>query len=93
LKFKQKKGAKVMGREEDIRQAIIDYGSKGAKTKFYFKDMLIGVKKTVPDTTASEVKGIASKMVSEGVLEYFSTGSSTMYGLKGRGISAEEAGA
>jgi hypothetical protein len=93
LKFKQKKGAKVMGREEDIRQAIIDYGSKGAKTKFYFKDMLIGVKKTVSDATASEVKGIATKMVGEGVLEYFSTGSSTMYGLKGRGISAEEAGA
>jgi hypothetical protein len=82
-----------MGKEEDIRQAIIDYGSKGAKTKFYFKDMLTGVKKTVSDATASEVKSVATKMVSEGVLEYFSTGSSTMYGLKGRGISAEESGA
>jgi hypothetical protein len=81
-----------MGREEDIRQAILDYGSKGAKTKFYFKDMLSGVKKTIPDTNVSEVKNIASKMVSEGVLEYFSTGSSTMYGVKGRGISAEKSG-
>lgn len=81
-----------MGREEDIRQAILDYGSKGAKTKFYFKDMLAGVKKTIPDTNVSEVKNIASKMVSEGVLEYFSTGSSTMYGVKGRGISAESSG-
>jgi hypothetical protein len=81
-----------MGREDDIKQAIIDYGSKGAKTKFYFKDMLAGVKKVVPDAGASEVKGVASKMVAEGVMEYFSTGSSTMYGLKGRGISVEKSG-
>jgi len=82
-----------MGREEDIRQAIIDYGSKGAKTKFYFKDMLAGVKKVVPDAGSSEVKKVASAMVADGTMEYFSTGSSTMYGLKGRGISAEDAGA
>lgn len=81
-----------MGREEDIRQAIIDYASKGAKTKFYFKDMLVGVKKTIPDTNVTEVKNIASAMVREGVLELFSTGSSTMYGLKGRGISVEKSG-
>jgi len=81
-----------MGREEDIRQAILEYGSKGAKTKFYFKDMLAGVKKVIPDTGASEVKGVASKMISEGILEYFSTGSSTMYGVKGRGISVEQSG-
>ncbi|MDP2755229.1 MAG: dissimilatory sulfite reductase D family protein [Nitrospirota bacterium] len=81
-----------MGREEDIRQAIIDYASKGAKTKFYFKDMLVGVKKTIPDTNISEVKNIASAMVREEVLELFSTGSSTMYGLKGRGISVEKSG-
>lgn len=81
-----------MGREEDIRQAIIDYASKGAKTKFYFKDMLVGVKKTIPDTNVAEVKNIASAMVREEVLELLSTGSSTMYGLKGRGISVEKSG-
>lgn len=81
-----------MGREEDIRQAIIDYASKGAKTKFYFKDMLVGVKKTIPDTNVAEVKNMASAMVREEVLELFSTGSSTMYGLKGRGISVEKSG-
>jgi len=81
-----------MGKEE-IRQAIIDYASKGAKTKFYFKDMLVGVKKTIPDAGASEIKNVASELVREEVLELFSTGSTTMYGLKGRGISAEEAGA
>jgi hypothetical protein len=81
-----------MGREEDIRQAILDYGSKGAKTKFYFKDMLAGVKKVIPDTGASEVKSVATNMINEGILEYFSTGSSTMYGVKGRGISVEKSG-
>jgi len=81
-----------MGRPEDIRQAIIDYASKGAKTKFYFKDMMIGVKKTIPDAGASEIKKVASQMVAEEVMELLSTGSSTMYGLKGRGISVEKSG-
>ena len=81
-----------MSREEDIKQAILDYGSKGAKTKFYFKDMLAGVKKVVPDAGASEVKSVASKMVADGTMEYFSTGSSTMYGITGRGISVEKSG-
>jgi len=71
---------KIMGRPEDIRQAIIDYASKGAKTKFYFKDMMIGVKKTIPDAGASEIKSIASEMVREEVLELLSTGSSTITG-------------
>jgi hypothetical protein len=81
-----------MGRTEDIRQAIMDYASKGAKSKFYFKDMLLGVKKVIPDAGASEVKNVASEMVREEVLELLSTGSSTMYGLKGRGISVEKSG-
>lgn len=81
-----------MSREDDIKKAILDYGAKGAKTKFYFKDMLAGVKKAVPDAGASEVKSVASKLVAEGIMEYFSTGSSTMYGVKGRGISVEKSG-
>ena len=46
-----------MGREEDIRQAILDYGSKGAKTKFYFKDMLAGVKKLFLMPVLRKLKG------------------------------------
>jgi len=38
------------------------------------------------------VKKIASAMVNEGVLELLSTGSSTMYGVKGRGMSVEKSG-
>jgi len=81
-----------MGKEE-IKKAIVDYLSKGAKTKVYFKDILVGVRKTIPDVGTSDVKNTASEMVRDGVLELFSTGSTTLYGLKGRGISAEEAGA
>ena len=80
-----------MGKEE-VREAIINYATKSAKSKFYFKDMLEGVKKIIPTTGASEVKGVASELVREGVMELFSTGSSTMYGLKGRGISVEKSG-
>jgi len=80
-----------MGKEE-IRQAIIDYATKSPKSKFYFKDMLVGVKKTIPDATASDIKSVASELVREQVMELLSTGSTTMYGLKGRGISVEKSG-
>ena len=77
---------------EEIKEAIVAYAGKGKKTKFYFKDMEKAVKKVFPDVKSREVKKAATALVQEGVLEYFSTGSSTMYGLKGRGISAEKAG-
>jgi hypothetical protein len=80
-----------MAREE-VRQAIIEFATKSLKSKFYFKDMLAGVKKIVPDTGASEVKGAVSELVREEVMELLSTGSSSMYGLKGRGISVEKSG-
>ncbi|OHE57648.1 MAG: sulfite reductase [Thermodesulfovibrio sp. RBG_19FT_COMBO_42_12] len=80
-----------MGKEE-IRQTIIEYATKSAKSKFYFKDMLTGVKKVIPDAVTSDIKNVASELVREGVMELFSTGSSTMYGLKGRGISVEKSG-
>jgi len=80
-----------MGKEE-VRQAIIEYATKSLKSKFYFKDMLAGVKKVVPDTGASEVKSVVSELVREEVMELLSTGSSSMYGLKGRGISVEKSG-
>jgi hypothetical protein len=80
-----------MGKEE-IRQAIIDYATKSAKSKFYFKDMLTGVKKVIPGASVSEIKNVASELVREEVMELLSTGSTTMYGLKGRGISVEKSG-
>ncbi|KPJ63983.1 MAG: sulfite reductase, partial [Syntrophobacter sp. DG_60] len=37
---------------EEIKKVIVEYASKGKKTKFYFKDMQKGVNKTIPDAKA-----------------------------------------
>ena len=70
---------------EDIKQAILEFAEKSKKTKFYFSDIEKAVKKVNPDVKAREVKKAATALINEEKLIYFSTGSSTMYGLKGRG--------
>ncbi len=70
---------------EDIKKAILEFAQTSKKTKFYFKDMEKAVRKVYPDAKAREVKKAATALINEEVLIYFSTGSSTMYGLKGRG--------
>ena len=70
---------------EDIKKAILDFAENSKKTKFYFSDMEKAVRKVMPDKKAREIKKAATALVNEEVLIYFSTGSSTMYGLKGRG--------
>jgi uncharacterized membrane protein YgcG len=77
---------------ENLKQKIVEFAKKTPKSKFYFSDMLTGVKKLDPTATASTVKKAASDLVAEGVLEYYSTGSTTLYGLKGRGMSPERSG-
>ena len=53
------------------------------KSKFYFNDLskILGVK-------PREAKKIVNQMVVEGVLEYWSSGSTSMYGLPGTGKQA-----
>ena len=70
---------------EDLKKAILEFAETSKKTKFYFKDMEKAVQKVYPDAKAREIKKAATALVNEEVLIYFSTGSSTMYGLKGRG--------
>ncbi len=70
---------------EDIRNAILEFAEKSKKTKFYFNDMEKAVKKVFPDVKARAVKKAATSLINEEKLMYFSTGSTTMYGLKGRG--------
>jgi len=70
---------------EDIKKAILDFAEGSKKSKFYFADMEKGVRKVMPDVKAREVKKAATALINEEKLIYFSTGSSTMYGLKGRG--------
>lgn len=75
-----------MGMDE-IKNAIVEFAGKGKKSKFYFKDMEAAVKKVFPDIKAKEVKKAATALINEGTLEFFSTGSTTLYGLKGRGLT------
>lgn len=70
---------------EDIKKAILDFAESSKKTKFYFNDMEKAVKKVIPDAKARDVKKAATALVNEEILVYFSTGSTTMYGMKGRG--------
>ena len=70
---------------EDMKKAILEFAENSKKTKFYFSDMEKAVRKTFPDAKARAVKKAATALVNEEKLIFFSTGSTTMYGLKGRG--------
>lgn len=72
------------------KEVIIEYLKAKAKTKskHYFKDFL----ELFPDKKSREVKKILSDLVKEGVVEYWSSGSTTMYGLKGTGKQADAEG-
>ncbi len=54
---------------------------KKGKSKFYLKDFY----KMLPDDKPRAVKNLINKMVGEGTLEYWSSGSTTLIGLKGGG--------
>ena len=74
---------------EDLKKAILEFAEGSKKTKFYFKDMEKAASAKVPGAKMRDVKKAATELVNEGVLIYFSTGSSTMYGLKGRGMTED----
>jgi len=70
---------------EDIKKAIMEFAEKSKKSKFYFNDIQKAVQKVMPDVKARVIKKAATALITEEKLIYFSTGSSTMYGMKGRG--------
>lgn len=67
----------------DDKEVIVEYlkAKSKVKSKHYFKDFL----ELLPEKKPREVKKILSDLVKEGVVEYWSSGSTTMYGLKGYG--------
>jgi hypothetical protein len=69
--------------DDEAKQVILDSLEKkrGSKTKFYLKDFY----KMIPDMKSRAVKNLVNKMVQEGKLEYWSSGSTTLIGLKGAG--------
>jgi len=54
-----------------------------SKSKFYFNDLA-----KILDLKPREAKKIVNKLVEERVLEYWSSGSTSMYGLPGTGKQA-----
>jgi Mn-dependent DtxR family transcriptional regulator len=70
---------------EEAKQKIVDGLTKKLKTKskFYFNDLaeILGEK-------PREAKKVINKLVEQGVLEYWSSGSTSMYGLTGTGKQA-----
>jgi hypothetical protein len=71
--------------EEAAKKIIIEtLQKKKGKTKFYLKDFY----KFLPDEKLRDVKKLVNKMVAEELLEYWSSGSTTLIGLKGVGKQA-----
>jgi hypothetical protein len=69
--------------EDEARQTILETlkGKSKSKSKFYLKDFYA----MIPDMKNRDVKNLVNKMVQEGHLEYWSSGSTTLIGLKGMG--------
>lgn len=82
--------SELLDDKEGARKLVVDFMTKKAKTKtkFYFKDFY----KLFPDDKPRMIKKVINKMVEEEVLEYWSSGSTTMYGLKGSGIQHSSEG-
>ncbi|MCF8095383.1 MAG: dissimilatory sulfite reductase D family protein [Desulfobacteraceae bacterium] len=67
---------------EESKQKIIGGLQKKSKSKskFYFSDLA-----KILDAKPREAKKIVTQMINEGILEFWSSGSTSMYGLKGAG--------
>jgi hypothetical protein len=75
--------------ETAAKTAILEgLKAKKTKTKFYFNDLSA----MVPEMGPREAKKVINKMVQDGILEYWSSGSTTMYGIKGAGIQSASEG-
>ena len=73
----------VLDNREEATKMVTDFLEKKMKnkTKFYLNDFY----KVFPDDKPRQVKKFVNSLVTDGVLEYWSSGSTTMYGLKGAG--------
>ena len=70
---------------EEAKAKIVEALEKKSKSKskFYFNDL-----SKILELKPREAKKLVNQMVTEGVLEYWSSGSTSMYGLKGAGKQA-----
>jgi Mn-dependent DtxR family transcriptional regulator len=70
---------------EEAKQKIVEGLQKKQKTKskFYFNDL-----SKILELKPREAKKLVNKLVEDGILEYWSSGSTSMYGLTGTGKQA-----
>jgi len=70
---------------EEAKTKIVEGLTKKlkSKSKFYFNDL-----SKILEMKPREAKKIVNKLVEEGVLEYWSSGSTSMYGMPGTGKQA-----
>jgi Mn-dependent DtxR family transcriptional regulator len=70
---------------EEAKQKIVEglQAKQKSKSKFYFNDL-----SKILELKPREAKKLINKLVVDGVLEYWSSGSTSMYGLKGTGKQA-----
>jgi Mn-dependent DtxR family transcriptional regulator len=73
----------------ESKDKIVEALTKKLKTKskFYFNDLA-----KILEAKPRDAKKIVNQMVVEGVLEYWSSGSTSMYGLPGTGKQAHTEG-
>jgi Mn-dependent DtxR family transcriptional regulator len=69
----------------EAKEKIVEALTKKLKTKskFYFNDL-----SEILELKPREAKKLINKLVEDGVLEYWSSGSTTMYGMPGTGKQA-----
>lgn len=70
---------------EELKAAILEKALKAPKPQLYIKDFYA----CDPDTKPREVKNAANDLVKEGKMDFWSSGSTTMYAAKGRAKNEE----
>ena len=71
--------------KDELKAAILKKSQTAAKPQLYIKDFY----ECDPDAKPREVKNAANELVKEGMMDFWSSGSTTMYAAKGRAKNEE----
>ena len=73
---------------DELKEKVLAFATKKAahKSKMYIKDLY----KADPDASPREIKKAANLLVQDQKLEFFSSGSTTLYGVPGFGKSEKD---
>ncbi|MBA3016274.1 MAG: dissimilatory sulfite reductase D family protein [Proteobacteria bacterium] len=71
--------------KEELKAAILEKSQTAAKGQLYIKDFYT----CDPESKPRDVKNAANELVKEGKMDFWSSGSTTMYAAKGRAKNEE----